>query len=83
MHIYINLIYTIGMKTIIIIGGLLISTAILAGIAFRIDTTQIYGQFQDTNGISTYKFKDGDITCYGSISKINGNVSTQAISCIK
>lgn len=71
------------MKKIIIIGGLLISVAIYAAEVMRVDTTQIYGSFQDTNNLSTYKFTDGKITCYGSISKVGNNISSQALSCVK
>ena len=71
------------MKIIIIIGGLLISTTIFAAVALRVNTVELYGDFQDSNNIKSYKFKDGDITCYGSISKVNNIVTSQSLSCIK
>ena len=71
------------MKKIIIIGGLLIATAVLAGEAYRVESSIIYSSAQETSGVSTYKFTDGKVTCYGSVSKINGNVSSQALSCVK
>lgn len=73
------------MKKIIIISAILVSTSILAASAFlRVDTTEIYGDFQDSNGIKTYKFNDGKVTCYGQIYKSStGVISSQALSCVK
>lgn len=71
------------MKTIIIIGGLLIAVAVYAGEAYRTESNIIYSSAQEQLGIKTYKFTDGKVTCYGSVG-INGSiVSSQAISCIK
>jgi hypothetical protein len=73
------------MKKIIIISTLLISVGVLASSLFmRVDTTEIYGDFQDTNGIKTYKFNDGKVTCYGQIYKSStGIISSQSLSCVK
>lgn len=73
------------MKKIIILSALLVSGSIFAASSFlRVDTTEIYGSFQEANAIKTYKFKDGDVTCYGQIYKsVTGVVSSQSISCVK
>jgi len=73
------------MKKTIIIASLLLSVSILAaGGIMRVDTTEIYGSFQDENKIKTYKFTDGVITCYGQIYKSStGVISSQALSCVK
>ncbi len=53
-------------------------------LSLRVDTTEIYGNFQDANLIKTYKFKDGAVTCYGQIFRSSANIiSSQAISCVK
>lgn len=73
------------MKKTILISSILLSVSILAaGGIMRVDTTEIYGSFQDENKIKTYKFKDGDIICYGQIYKSQtGIISSQALSCVK
>ncbi len=72
------------MKTITLITIALLSIGVFAASkVLRVETTEIYGDFQSGNSISTYKFTDGLVTCYGSVSKIQGNVSTQALSCVK
>lgn len=71
------------MKKIIIIGGLLIATAVLAGEAYRVESNIIYSSAQEILGVSTYKFIDGKVTCYGQVAKINNVVSSQSISCVK
>jgi len=71
------------MKKIIIIGGLLIGTAVLAGEAYRVDSNIIYSSAQETLGISTYKFTDGKVTCYGQVAKNNNVVTSQSLSCVK
>lgn len=37
----------------------------------------------DNDGITVYKFKDGNVTCYGSYSKGIQNLSNNAISCVQ
>jgi hypothetical protein len=77
-------IYNQHMKTIIIIGGLLISTVAIANtINQRVETVELFGAFQSQNQLSTYKFKDGNITCYGQVAKHNNIVVSQSISCVK
>lgn len=72
------------MKTIIIIGGLLISTvAIASALTLRVETTEIFGAFQSQNQLQTYKFKDGDVTCYGQVIKRNGLAVSESLSCVK
>lgn len=73
------------MKKTILIALSIISVSIFAMSAFlRLDTTEIYGTFQDENKIKTYKFRDGDVTCYGQVYKSQaGIISSQALSCVK
>jgi hypothetical protein len=64
---------------------LLISTSIVASaiIDQRVDTIQIYGAFQSQNQLSTYKFVDDKVTCYGQVAKLNNVVTSQSLSCVK
>lgn len=75
------------MKTKIIIGGLLvialIAISVKAGIAYRVDSTQIYSSAQEVLGVQTYKFVDSNVTCYGQIAKNNNVVTSQSLSCVK
>ncbi len=74
------------MKKIIIIGGLLISTAVFANSALnpiRVETVEIFGAYQSQNQLSTYKFTDGKVTCYGQVAKFNNTIVSQSISCVK
>lgn len=63
---------------------MLISTvAIAAALDLRVETTEIFGTFQSQNQLTTYKFKDGAITCYGQVIKRNGLAVSESLSCIK
>jgi len=75
------------MKTKIIIGGLLIlaliTITVKAGIAYRVESSQIYSTSQEVSGVQTHKFIDGNVTCYMSIAKNNNIVTSQSLSCVK
>lgn len=73
------------MKTTILIATILLSATVYASSQMtRVETTDVYGAFQDSNNIKVYKFKDGDITCYGQVYKsTSGIISSQALSCVK